>query len=97
MPDTTTYRSTFILDTRGQEKPVDELIDSLKEEIAAVQGTVSEVENLGQRDFVRVPDKRYTAGVYVRVDYAAPLTAPAALHERLRLNKLVSHHLLERL
>jgi small subunit ribosomal protein S6 len=83
------YRATFILDNRGREESVDQLIDGVKKEIAAVQGEVSGVENIGKKDFVRVTDKKLTGATYVHISFAAPAEAPAQLIERLRLNNSV--------
>ena len=71
------YRATFILDNRGKEESIDQIIEGVKKEIAAVQGEVTAVENLGKKDFVRVTDRKLPAAVYVQVDFAAPARRPA--------------------
>jgi len=83
------YRATFILDNRGKEESVDQIIEGVKKEIAAVHGDVSAVENIGKKDFVRVTDKKLTGATYVHVSFSAPAEAPAQLIERLRLNNSV--------
>ena len=83
------YRATFILDNRGREESIDQLIDGVKKEIVAVQGDVSAVDNIGKKDFVRVTDKRLTGATYVHISFSAPAEAPAQLVERLRLNNSV--------
>ena len=83
------YRATFILDNRGKEETVDQIIDGVKKVIADVQGDVTGVENIGKKDFNRVTDKRLTGATYVHVNFAAPAAAPAQLVERLRLNSSV--------
>ncbi len=83
------YRATFILDNRGKEDSIEQIIDGVKNDIAAVQGEVSAVENLGKRDFVRVTDKKITGATYVQVDFSSPAAGPAQLKERLRLNNSV--------
>ena len=83
------YRATFILDNRGKEETVEQIIEVVKKDIAAVQGDVTAVENIGKRDFVRVTDKKLTGATYVHVSFAAPAAAPAQLIERLRLNHSV--------
>jgi len=80
------YRASFILDNRGKEDSIEQLIDGVKQEIAAVQGEVTAVENLGKRDFVRVTDRKLTGAAYVQIAFTAPAAAPAQLKERLRLN-----------
>ena len=89
------YRATFILDNRGKEDSVDALIEGVKKEIAAVQGEVTAVENLGRKDFARKTDVKFPSGVYVHIAFAAPAGAPAQLHERLRLNDSVHRALVQ--
>ena len=89
------YKATFILDNRGKEDSVDQIIDGVKKEISAVQGEVTAVENLGRRDFARKTDAKFPAGVYVQVAFSAPAGAPAQLHERLRLNDSVYRALVQ--
>ena len=83
------YRASFILDNRGKEDTIDQILDGVKKEITAVQGEVTAVENLGKKDFIRVTDRKFTSGAYVQVAFSAPAQAPAQLKERLRLNSSV--------
>ena len=89
------YKATFILDNRGKEDSVETIIEGVKKEIAAVQGEVTAVENIGRREFVRKTDDKFPGGVYVQVNFSAPAAAPAQLHERLRLNDTVYRALVE--
>ena len=88
-PTKHTYRATFILDNRGKQETVEQIVDVVKKEIAAVHGDVTGVENLGKRDFARVTDRKFTGATYVHVTFSAPADAPAHLRERLRLNTSV--------
>jgi small subunit ribosomal protein S6 len=83
------YRASFILDNRGKEDTIDQIIDGVKQDIAAVHGEVTGVENLGKKDFVRVTDRKFTGGAYVQIAFSGPADAPAHLKERLRLNNSV--------
>jgi len=83
------YHATFILDNRGHEETIEQIVEGVKKDIAAVHGEVSGEENLGRRDFVRVTDKKLTGATYVHIDFAGPADAPAQLRERLRLNNFV--------
>ena len=85
-PTKRNYRATFILDNRGKEDSIDQLIEGVKKEIAAVHGEVTAVENLGKKDFARVTDKKFAGGTFVNVSFSAPPQGPAQLIERLRLN-----------
>ena len=88
-PTKRNYRATFILDNRGKEDSVEQIIDGVKNEIAAVQGEITLVENIGRKDFVRVTDPKLTSATYVQVNFSAPAEGPAQLKERLRLNHAV--------
>jgi small subunit ribosomal protein S6 len=89
------YKATIILDNRGKEDSVEQIIEGVKKEVTAVQGEVTAVENLGRRDFARKTDDKFPAGVYIQVNFSAPAAAPAQLHERLRLNATVYRALVE--
>jgi small subunit ribosomal protein S6 len=89
------YKATFILDNRGKEDTVESIIEGVKKEITTLKGEVTGVENLGRREFVRKTDDKFPAGVYVQVNFSAPANAPAALHERLRLNESVYRALVQ--
>ncbi len=80
------YRATFILDNRGKEDTVDQIVDGVKKVIAEVNGEVTAVENIGKKDFVRVTDKKFTSANYVHVSFSGPAESPANLREKLRLN-----------
>ncbi len=88
-PTKRNYRATFIIDNRGKEDSVDQIIDGVKKDIAAVQGDVTQTENLGKRDFARVTDRKLTGATYVQVAFSSPAEGPAQLKERLRLNSNV--------
>lgn len=83
------YKATFVIDTRGREEALDQLIEKVKSDIVAVHGQVHAVESLGQRDFARLSDGHLAAAPYVQVDFSAPIEGPKNLRERLRLNPVV--------
>jgi len=85
-PTKRNYRATFILDNRGKQESIDQIVDGVKKEIAAVHGDVTAVENIGKRDFARVTDRKFTGAAYVHMNFSAPPEGPSQLRERLRLN-----------
>ena len=89
------YHATFILDNRGKEETIDQIIEGVKKEITAVQGEITAVENLGKKEFVRVTDSRFPEAVYVQIDFSGPVDSPRHLHERLRLNSSVYRALVQ--
>ena len=80
------YRASFILDNRGREETIDQLVEGVKKVIAEVKGEVTAVENVGKKDFVRVTDKKFTNAHYVQINFTGPVDSPAHLREKLRLN-----------
>jgi len=88
-PTKRNYRATFILDNRGKQETVEQIVEGVKKEIAAVHGDVTAVENIGKKDFARVTDRKFTGASYVHVRFSAPPQGPAQLRERLRLNNSV--------
>ncbi|MDQ8203654.1 30S ribosomal protein S6 [Pelagicoccus sp. SDUM812003] len=90
------YRATFILDTRGREESVEDLIEGLKAELSEAGAEVTKVEDLGRKDFARIPDVKYESGVYVQYEFSGSAETPAAVLEKLRLNKLVSHKMIQK-
>ena len=85
-PPKRNYRATFILDNRGKQETVEQIVEGVKKEIAAVHGDVTAVENIGKKDFARITDRKFTGASYVHVNFSAPPQGPAQLRERLRLN-----------
>lgn len=91
------YKATFILDTRGREESVDELVDSLKGELASAGAEVANANNLGRQDFARTPDQRYVSGVYAQYTLSGEDDLPGKILEKLRLNKLISHKMIQKI
>ena len=83
------YLANFILDTRNFDQPVETIIEKITSVIDAIGGEVAKVKNLGQKDFVRITDRKFPAGIYLQFDILAPSTAPAALQEKFALDKSV--------
>lgn len=83
---TRNYRATFILDNRGKEDTIDQIVDGVKKVITEVKGEVTAVESIGKKDFIRVTDKKLTGATYVHINFSGPAEAPANLRDKLRLN-----------
>jgi small subunit ribosomal protein S6 len=83
------YRASFILDNRGKEETIDQIVDGVKKVIAEVNGEVTGVESIGKKDFARVTDKKLTGAHYVHINFSAPADGPKNLREKLRLNSSV--------
>ena len=83
------YRASFILDNRGKEETIEQIVEGVKKVIADVKGEVSAVDTVGKKDFVRVTDKKFPGAPYVQIKFSGPADAPAHLREKLRLNQSV--------
>ena len=83
------YNASIILDTRGVEETIDTLLEQLKKAIEGAGGEVTEVNNLGRFDFVRVTDKKHLTDFYINIVFSGPSDTPRTLQENLRLEKTV--------
>lgn len=83
------YKTTFILDTRGYNEPVETLIEKLKGVIESAGCKVEGSENLGQKTFARTTDRNFPAGIYVQFAYEGPASSTAVIREKLRLDRTV--------
>jgi ribosomal protein S6 len=81
------YEGLFVLNTAGKEEGVKEAIDRVTTEVTAAGGKVETVQKMDRRSFTRVADKKYSAGFYVNVIFAAEPAAVAALRNRFVLNE----------
>lgn len=89
------YRVSLILDLRGSAESPDVAIDRLKDILKSIDCKVTEVENLGQREFSRAVDRKFLSGLYVQINFEGPVTAPAAFAEKLRLDRTVDRILVQ--
>jgi small subunit ribosomal protein S6 len=89
------YKATFIIDTRGREESLDQLLEKVKLDITAIHGEVVSVVNLGPRDLIRPTDPKLVAAPYVQIEFMAPIDGPRHLHDRLRLNTVVYRALIQ--
>ena len=90
------YKISFILDTRNYEHPIEKLVEKLTVLIESIQGVVKKVENLGQKEFERVVDRKFQQGIYLQMFVDARTTVSATLNEKLRLDKTVNRFFVEK-
>ena len=89
------YRATFVLDTRGVEAPVEELVESYAKIIGEVNGSVGSTHNIGNQEFVRKAANGLPNGIFVQYDFTAPATAPEEIQEKVRLDRKVNRVMVE--
>lgn len=90
MKTTRNYKATFLLDLRNYQNPVETLIERLADVIKTVGGTVEKVKNLGQKEFARVTNRKFPAGIFVEIDFSGPTTSPDEIKRKLELEKAVN-------
>ena len=96
-PTTKSYRASFILDTRGQEASSEELMEEYAGISTELGAEITKKENVGVLPFVRITDKKFPEGTYFQLDVKAAPTFPAAIKEKLRLDKRVNRILINSL
>lgn len=83
------YKATIILDTRGREESVEDMIAEVKKEISSQGIEILGEENLGRKEFARQPDPKIGAGNYVQFTVSGSGDVAGTLSEHFRLNTLV--------
>jgi len=81
------YEGLFILNTAGKEEGIKEAIDKISAEISAAGGNVETVQKMDRKAFMRVADKKHTAGFYVNVIFAGAPAIVAQLRNRFALSE----------
>ncbi|MDE6432538.1 MAG: 30S ribosomal protein S6 [Opitutales bacterium] len=89
------YRASFILDLRGYSDPIETIFDKLKNIISGLGGEINDFKNLGQKEFQYAVDKKYTNGTYIQVLFSALSGVPAAIKEKLKLDKTINRIFIE--
>jgi ribosomal protein S6 len=80
------YEGLFILETAGKEEGLKDAIDRISAEITSAGGKVETVQKMDKRNFVRVADKKHSAGFYVNVIFESEPTAVEQLRRRFAMN-----------
>ncbi len=95
MNDKRNYRASFILDLRGYSDPMETIFDKLKNLIVSLGGEISDFRDLGQKDFQYAVDKKYTNGMYIQILFSSLSNVPAAIKEKLKLDKTINRIFIE--
>ena len=95
MNETRKYAASFILDMRDTTEGLEAVIERLSNAISEIGGNVTEVKNLGQKDFERVADRKFSNGIYVQIMFEGASNMPADLKTKLSLDKTINRVLIE--
>jgi ribosomal protein S6 len=80
------YEGLFILNMAGREEGVKDTLDKISEEIVAAGGKVETVQKMDRKPFMRVADKKHSAGFYANVIFTGTPAIIAQLRHKLALN-----------
>ena len=80
------YEGLFIFETTAKEETLKETIDKISAEITSAGGKVETVQKMDKKSFVRVANKKHTAGYYVNIIFEAEPSALTGLRHRISMN-----------
>jgi small subunit ribosomal protein S6 len=83
------YKTSVILDTREQEKTAEQLFEDVKSTLVTLGATILREKDHGRREFVRVTDRKLTAGHYFELRVEAPGSFADDVQRTFRLDKVV--------
>lgn len=82
------YEGLIVLNTKGSDKGVDELVSNVGKEIEAEGGKLDEIQQLGRRKFA-YNARDLEGGHYVNYLFEADPAVIEKLQARLKLNEVV--------
>ena len=82
------YEGLIVLNTKGLEGSIDDLVSAVGKEIEAEGGKLQEVQQIGRRKFA-YPSKHLESGHYVNYLFNAEPEVIERLQARLKLNEKV--------
>jgi small subunit ribosomal protein S6 len=80
---------------RGYTEPIDTIFAKLRDVVTGLGGNILDFKTLGQKVFERAVDKKYLAGEYVQITFETDPSVPAAIKEKLRLDKTINRIFIE--
>jgi ribosomal protein S6 len=81
------YEGLFILNMAGREEGVKDTLDKISSEIESAGGKVETVQKMDRKPFMRVADKKHTAGFYANIIFTGTPTIVSQLRHKLSLNE----------
>ena len=82
------YEGLIVLNTKGKEDSVDELVSSVAKEMEGEGARLDEIQQLGRRKFA-YNARHLDAGHYVNYIFEAEPTQVESIQSKLKLNALV--------
>jgi small subunit ribosomal protein S6 len=81
------YEGLFILETAGKEEGIKDTIDKISAEITTLGGKVETVQKMDKKNFMRVADKKHSAGYYVNIIFEGQPALIDQLKRRFAMNE----------
>ena len=88
------YEGLFILNTAGKDEGVQDTIDKIKKEMETLGCKMETVQKMDKRNFMRVANKKHSAGFYVNFIFEAEPGMAALVRSRFALSEDVFRVLL---
>jgi small subunit ribosomal protein S6 len=82
------YEAMIVLDTKGAEESVDQLVNNVTKELEKAGAKLEQVDNLGRKKFPYSP-KHVEYGYYINIRFQATPAAVTTVTDKLRLNESV--------
>lgn len=79
------YEAMIVLDTKGKEESVDQLVSTVTKELEKAGAKLEQIDNLGKRKFPFNP-RHVEAGYFVNIQFQAEPTALDSARAKLKLN-----------
>jgi len=87
------YETLFIVRPDIDEEALNQVVSRVEDVVTASEGTILDSEIWGKRRLA-YQVKKYTEGIYVKVNFDAPSTVVGKLREHFRLNEDVIRELI---
>lgn len=81
------YEGLFILNTAGKDEGVQETIDKIKNEMESLGCKLETVQKMDKRNFMRVANKKHSAGFYANFIFEAEPDVASQVRSRFTLNE----------
>ncbi len=79
------YEATIVLDTKGKEETIEELVGQISKTLETSGARLEQVDQMGRREFPFSP-RHVTHGYFVNVQFEAEPTVLDSVSAKLKLN-----------
>ncbi len=90
------YEGLFILDTAGKEEGIKDTIDKISADMTSLGAKIETVQKMDKHNFMRVANKKHSAGFYVNIIFESEPALLDQLKRRFAMNQEVFRVLFSR-